>query len=523
MESGKIKPLMNNKYDERSPFYTKDGKWMYYASDKTGIFNIYRMNLNTGKTELITNVTGSAFMPYVDDSGTLYYTLYDNNKFKVARIENPQSIDKKLARYDKNYKELPSNINLIESPVEKEKEYKSQYSRYFIMPRLMVDYGTIKPGLYFFSSEILNRMEIFGGAAMNKNYDYDLAMMLEYHLWDPTIFLEFYNIRRSILNKKDVFSDAYPMKNDYTFFLTEAHLGISRPLLQAHEFRFDIVLSNYRTVNDQFIQKNSDEWSSFENFSYNYYKGLNFKLDWKFDATLPEVTEYTNPTNGMVVNTTLSRNYDKFLDEFGIYQDFGTLKEIFNNNYYWKIKQEGKWHHKFPLVNSLAGNFRWKLGWISKPDLDSFFNFFAGGMPGLRGYPYFSMEGRNLFSLHYTFRYPIFKQRNYKLGWFNLQNCFIGTFIETGNAWNGVPGYSGMDWNTFFSEPVSVTESILGDFKSDVGLELRFSGFSFFAYPTSINLDFAYGLSEFKVSDNMKNIYHYDKEWRTYLTILFGL
>lgn len=523
LQSGKIKPLFNNKYDERSPLYSRDGEWLYYVSDKTGIFNVYRKRISSGEEQLLTNVTGAALMPYIDNSGTLYYTLYDDAKFKVARLENPQPVDIKLASYDQNYTEIPDNINLVESPVIKKQEYKSNYSRYFIMPRLMLDYGTLKPGLYFFSSEILQRMEIFGGAAMNKNYEYDAAIMLEYHLWDPTIFLEFYNIRRNLNNQRDHYSDAYPMRNDYTFFLTEAHLGVSRPLLEANEFRFDIVYSKYRTVNDQYIQKRPKEWTSFDNFSYNYYKGLNFKLDWKFDATLPEVNDYTNPTTGLEVNTTLSRNYDKFLDDFGIYKDFGTLKEIYNNNYYWKIRQEGKWHHKMPFMNSLVGNLRWKLGWISKPDLDSFFNFFAGGMPGLKGYPYFSMEGRNLLSLHYTFRHPLFQQRDYDLGWFNLQNCFIGVFAETGNAWNGVSGYSGMDWSTFASEPAGVTKAILNDFKSDVGVELRLSGFSFYAYPTSINLDFAYGLSEFQVSDNLKNVYHYEKEWRTYLTILFGL
>ncbi|MCF7885739.1 MAG: hypothetical protein K9M80_04510 [Candidatus Marinimicrobia bacterium] len=523
MQTEKIEPLLNQKYDERFPLYSGDGKWLYYVSDKTGIFNIYRKNLSSGEEQLLTNVTGAAFMPYLDKMGTLYYTLYDDAKFKIARIKNPKPIEQEHATYDQNYKNIPENIELVNSPVKDEKEYSSHYSRYFIMPRLMVDYGTLKPGLYFFSTEILERMEIFGSGAMNKNYEYDAAVMLEYHLWDPTIFLEFYNIRRNLNNQRENYSDAYPMRNDYTFFLTEAHLGVSRPLLEANEFRFDIVYSKYRTVNDQFIQKTADEWTAFDNFSYNYYKGINFKLDWKFDATLPEVNDFTNPTQGWEINTTLSRNYDKFLDDFGIYKDFGTLKEIYNKNYYWKVRQEGKWHHQIPFTNSLIGNLRWKLGWISKPDLDSFFNFFAGGMPGLRGYPYFSMEGRNLFSLHYTFRHPIFKQEDFKLGWFNLQNCFIGAFAETGNAWNGVRGYSGMDWGTFVSEPGAVTKGILDDFKSDVGVELRLSGFSFYAYPTSINLDLAYGLSEFQVSDKMKNVYHYDKEWRTYLTILFGL
>ena len=43
----------------------------------------------------------------------------------------------------------------------------------FIMPKLMYDYSTLKPGFYFQSSEIIDRLSLFGEASMNSIKDVD--------------------------------------------------------------------------------------------------------------------------------------------------------------------------------------------------------------------------------------------------------------------------------------------------------------------------------------------------------------
>jgi hypothetical protein len=104
----------------------------------------------------------------------------------------------------------------------------------------------------------------------------------------------------------------------------------------------------------------------------------------------------------------------------------------------------------------------------------------------------------------------------------NLHNAFAATYIEAGNAWNRVHGFSELNWEQFKNQPVSVLRNIAGEFKRDVGLQLRFSGHSFYAYPTSISLDCVYGLDAFELVRNSQT-YRYGHDWRTYLTILFGL
>ena len=50
-------------HDERNPCFNKNGN-LIYASDETGIFNLYSYDLSTQTKKQLTNVLGGAFMPY---------------------------------------------------------------------------------------------------------------------------------------------------------------------------------------------------------------------------------------------------------------------------------------------------------------------------------------------------------------------------------------------------------------------------------------------------------------------------
>ena len=520
VSDAKIEYIDNAAHDTRNPYFSPDRHWMYFASDKTGIFNIYRKSLKTGEIELITNVLGGAFMPVVNRNGDLLYSLFENSSFKIAKVERPESLGREYCQYMNLTENIPGMMNVSEINHPEPIKYKEQFSKMFIMPTVRIDYGTVKPGFYFFSSEILDRLNIFGGASVNKIKDRDLFVLLEYHQWYPTIYLEFFNISRNLFNQENKDAVYKDFIFNYSFYLTEALAGISIPMSGVNQLRFDVSWSKFRASIDQ---RSESQNISFNGFSYDYYRGVDFKLNWQFKKMLRTVNQYTNPDNGIILSTNIYRNYDKFLKDFGVNEDFGTLAENFRKNYYWKIEHEGEWRHKYPAVNKLVGSLKWRAGWISKYDIDTFFNFFAGGMPGLRGYPFYSIEGRNLFSTHYTWRVPLFREKDIQIFPFNLQNAFLATYVETGNAWNKVKGYPGMKWSDFTLNAVDVVKSITSDFKTDVGFQLRLSGFSFYAYPTAISLDFVYGLDEFTIVDRQEISHNYGKEWRSYLTILFGL
>ncbi|MBN2600630.1 MAG: PD40 domain-containing protein [Candidatus Marinimicrobia bacterium] len=515
----RIEYVDNSVYDTRNPYFSPDGKWLYFASDQTGIFNIYRKSLSTNSIELITNVTGGAFMPAVNSKGELLYSLFENSRFKIAKIEAPNAIDPTLSHYCDYSAKIPGMMDFGQDSLPTSFAYKQQFSKMFYLPRVMIDYGTVKPGFYFYSSEILEKFNIFGGASLNRIMDRDIFILLEYHQWYPTLFVEFYNITRNLFDQKAEIS-ARPAIFDYKFDLLEFVTGISAPLSGFNKVRLDVSFSKYRAVSDTKIPF---EALYSNGFTYDYYKGMNFKLNWQFRKIRRTVNSDTNPDNGLTLNTNIYRNYDKFIRDFDVNNAYGTLGVDFRNNFYWKIEHEGNWYHKYPVFNKLVGTLNWQIGTISKPDINSFFNFFAGGMPGLKGYPFYSIEGRNLLIMDYTWRIPLFTEKDIQILPFNLQNAFVATYVEAGNAWSNVNGYPRLDWPDFSLNGRDVIKAVTADFKRDVGLQLRLSGFSFYAYPTSISLDFVYGLDEFTIEDSQGNLFTYGHEWRSYLTILFGL
>jgi hypothetical protein len=87
-----FRPLLADAHDERDPEWAPDGKSFYYASDATGIYNIYRHTLGSGTTAglnaAVTNVAGGAFSPAISpDGNNLAYVNYDKDGFSIYLME----------------------------------------------------------------------------------------------------------------------------------------------------------------------------------------------------------------------------------------------------------------------------------------------------------------------------------------------------------------------------------------------------------------------------------------------------
>ena len=65
-----------------------------------------------------------------------------------------------------------------------------------IIPKIMIDYNTVKPGAYFFSSEAIERFSFFGGFSVNRVHDMDVFLMLEYMKYRPTFYTNLFWISR---------------------------------------------------------------------------------------------------------------------------------------------------------------------------------------------------------------------------------------------------------------------------------------------------------------------------------------
>ena len=111
--SGMVESVLVTEADERNPVPGRDGKHLYYSSDASGIFNLYRLPLEgtgipkgsgmlerAGMPERLTNVLGGAFMPDPAPDGRLSFARYDGEGYKIAILDRQEALsDSTLAQY----------------------------------------------------------------------------------------------------------------------------------------------------------------------------------------------------------------------------------------------------------------------------------------------------------------------------------------------------------------------------------------------------------------------------------------
>lgn len=91
-------PVIATEADERSPVL--DASHLYYSSDESGIFNLYRAPLEGGEPERLTNVVGGAFLPDVREDGAIAFSRYDWDGYKIALLAEPAGLSgDRLASY----------------------------------------------------------------------------------------------------------------------------------------------------------------------------------------------------------------------------------------------------------------------------------------------------------------------------------------------------------------------------------------------------------------------------------------
>ncbi len=84
-ESGALRQLTDDGALDLDPTFTPDGDAVIFASDRSGVFNLYRLDLASGETVQLTNVLTGAFQPDVSPDGTwLAWTTYSSYGFDVA-------------------------------------------------------------------------------------------------------------------------------------------------------------------------------------------------------------------------------------------------------------------------------------------------------------------------------------------------------------------------------------------------------------------------------------------------------
>jgi Tol biopolymer transport system component/nitrogen regulatory protein PII-like uncharacterized protein len=520
LEDGSIENLVRDTNDARDVTIAPDGKQIYFSWDKSGVYNIYSMNLQDSTFHQWTNVTGGAFMPHVNESGDITYSDFAYDGYKISLLTSPETVDSDHAEYvnitpqDELYKlgldddpkiSDDEHINHIANfddtllPGIETEPYSMTYGTLAFLPRVMVDSNRVKLGTYFYASDILDKYSLLGGVALNAVKDLDAFAIVEYRGLTPTLFVELYANTRNIKRSISVIED-YPEQVgvDIGFTMLEGDIGGQFHPTRSQTVRTTVAHTRYTSQIKKFLFQNQ-EWVSPRN---TYFKGTRVQVDWSLNGIMPGVTSSIAPSAGRKIDFTYAYEWNDFFKDFSTNNDYGTLQEVYSDYDYHRIELDWNEYLTNPLFSSHSLGMNIQGGWIDRP-VDSFFYFFGGGLPGIRGYPFYSIEGRKKLITRWTYRLPIFRQWQKRFLHFTTDNLYLGAFLDYGN--------------TFNEDQIRLQE-----FKKAVGLNLRLSGFSFYGYPTAFSIDAAYGLDSitYRDRDTLED-FTYGKEWRFYFTLLF--
>jgi len=506
MENGELEPITSGRWENRDQDSGSSG--IIYTSDKSGINNLV---LSSGGHEYyITNVIGGAFMPSISDNGTILYSLYENGGYNIVILKDYAAIDESQVGYEENYflkfplSDLILGENLESLP------YEEKMLSMSFFPKVMLDYKTIKPGFYFMGNEVLDRFSIFGGASTNRLLDLDLFLLLEYRKFFPTFYTNLFWISRH-RDAKDPFLyprvngddvDNIEIYNDLAFNLFSSDIG-TRFALGHNKIKIQYNYSNYR----EHVEQNVYQYFKYNDIDtviwqygeigFDYFRGHSVSLIYELKMRERSYAMNMLPRNGWKFKGDFSYEWNQFMDGFAASEEYSTYGAKFIPHNTARFTGEVEQHFTLNKEKLIVATLSGIGGGLSKPDVDDFFHFFGGGLPGIKGYTFYeeSLTGPYYFVATAAIRLPVFLEKNYTWAQFNMQNLSIGGIFQFGSAIQDTDSFSGIIKDDHY--------------KLSAGLEYRLHGFSFYSYPSAIAYEYHQPLSDL------------DEKGKHYFTILF--
>nr|HMT12393.1 biopolymer transporter Tol [Ignavibacteria bacterium] len=373
----------------------------------------------------------------------------------------------------------------------------------------------IKPGLYFYSQDVLGRMGIFGGASVNRKFERDLFLQFDYNNgfpiakrffirelgFSPSFSLAGYNVTRK--TDADLVAGLDTIGVDVTYDLLQFEFGMAFKIINsAHNMRAGFTISKYSSKLSTFVIPSINRQVSAS--STNYFTGRDLSLAYTYNEFLPNKNDDINP-----IGRYFRLKYDYEINDLNpelVIDDQGNVTEAFEKAKFHRL--EGDLLQGFGLFNnSHSLSLRLRGGTIFGPRQDNFFDFYASGFPNMKGYPFYAIGGNRYATANLTYRFPIATNLDFKFLQFYFDKLYLSVYGDIGNAWYG-------------------KATKLKDAKKDIGLELRLLTYSYYVYPTAFTFNASYGLDEFSrifpsTTGEQKTV-TYGKEWRFYFTMLFG-
>jgi len=448
-KSGESFNHVNNGSDVRDPNWSADGKEIYFSSDETGIFNIYKTNLQTKKTERITNVMGGAFSPLADTNG-LYYIGYDRDGFSIYKVKSGEwrvesgewgveseqitlnSSEISFANAERNYIPIPRMPILV--PLFALEDRSADFGAInagIMVPKAGLAFGLKDPlDKNFFQISVLQEIGRFGEDSQS-----DLFAGLENRSFPVTLNLAF--MRMNTTSKDTVRYEDPRSYND--------SIALSENASELYNALFSASYSIFKK-GDSLTAFASYDWEAFnlyqDNFKWDYHKRWQLGLIAGFsvqDSLLALQGLYSFSNSDLFRPGTFAESFT--IKEGGIisphYRNFTLHEWAFSAN----ILLNNPWQQNGKLSLSLFGNGI--LNWQSA-DSDTLDNFYLhplvmDGYPILESSESYFRQGTGTVLAEARYKFPIYNEFRKRFGIFTTRNLNVSPFAQMGSAWEKHP------------------------------------------------------------------------------------
>lgn len=568
-------PIVATSANERFPAVGPDA--LYYASDASGISNIYRAVGDQSKP--VTRVIGGAFMPSVRADGALAYAQYEWDGYKIAMLDNPAPLDS-LPTYSqptmlqktttRNAERTDADLVAVDgaqlSAIQQDGElridqdedslavtpYGAAFTPFRAFPVFRLDqyvsrrmegrvrgraetlWRNFKIGAYVSSREILEGISLFGGLLIGPGsrassssgvflapanllaLERDAFIQFEYRKgfkalpwrWSPSVALEIYNIQRRV--DDGLIIEEFPCtaclpdstSTNLTYGLWEGNVYLRSKLTNYLVMELGYRYSPYRVNTDQFYSRELKQ--TVPGSSSRYFIGRSLMLNAYFEARRVHRESDIMPT-GIKVNLSFERELGRLLDRFEIKS--GQLSPVYAGVTLNRLTLDAHAGFRLPGTIRQAAHgvaLRVRVSSTLGRRADTFYNDYIGGLPGVRGYPFYGLGGTETFWLQPSWVVPIAPDIRRQIGPIYLDKAFARLYSDL--AMVG-PNPSGV--------------------RRDVGLELRFKMGSYYLFPTALFVSGTYGLDRFDITlddafvTDVRRV-GYGKELLWHFGVLFG-
>jgi hypothetical protein len=438
-------PITWDKAEDKDPIFSQDGKSIFFSSDRSGIFNIYKLSLETGEMTQITNVIAGAFAPFETKEGNLLMTYFTSYGFKWLPLAKEKFFNKKV---DNDYiitEDVVAEYLATEEELPEISEKSVPYKAYKAirpplgLPILTVEDNFVQAGMIWIFDDYLSKHNLSAQAIIGGNQLF--FARYENHMWYPSLYLGAYHfgLNRSINSSIDADGVAGDAQNPFSakvkLAVDSVFAGAS---MQISSFNIDASY-NLRAVS----QKQNSNGIRGETFL----GGQNFDLRLRYGGVGGGGEGDVNPRGrAMTLNYTFGISGDpSALSTLG---NFDTVEAVPNNYNYHSVE--------FTYAESIATpwyrssrhtlDFGFNGGWINR-NVQGNDEFFAGSQNPLSnvpdistnvtfsGYAPFSLGGETKMIFYSKYRFPLARRIDKTYGPLYIHGFFGEVSATAGNIW----------------------------------------------------------------------------------------